>query len=138
MLNTKLYKRVHSLAETLLNAAHKNDSSLFDKLYEELKQLCLENENSGKNHPVQWETLADFTEDADEALTVYKKALDYAEASSENDYIASIHYSMAIILKEMGQSEQALDSALKANEQLNNIGDDTLQEEISELLASLR
>jgi len=96
------------------------------------------NENSGKNHPVQWETLADFTEDADEALTVYKKALDYAEASSENDYIASIHYSMAIILKEMGQSEQALDSALKANEQLNNIGDDTLQEEISELLASLR
>jgi len=138
MLNTKLYKKVHSLAEQLLKAAQKEDVSTFDNLYKELNTLCLENESNEKNHPVQWETLADFTEDSDEALVLYKKALAFAEETSAHDYIASINYAMAVMLKECGDNAQALLAVQQANTQLDKIGDSGLQQEITDLLASLQ
>ena len=100
MLSTKLYKKVHGLAEGLLKAAHKEDQLTFDALYGELRILCEEHENTEKNHPVQWETLADFAEESDDALVLYKKALGFAEAESAYDYIASINYAMAVLLKD--------------------------------------
>jgi len=138
MLNTKLYKKVHSLAEQLLKAAQKEDVSTFDNLYKELNVLCLENEGNEKNHPMQWETLADFTEDSDEALVIYKKALALADATSAHDYIASINYAMAIMLKECGENEHALQAVQQASKQVGKIGDSTLQQEITDLLASLQ
>src|SRR5690606_40969674 len=68
MINTKIYKSIYVLAEKLLEADSKNDQKTFDALYAQLKELCIENEKSDKDHPEQWETLADFTEDLDEAL----------------------------------------------------------------------
>ena len=49
MLSTKLYKKVHTLAESLLNAAHKDDEATFEELYQELRVLCDEYENTEKN-----------------------------------------------------------------------------------------
>ena len=48
MLSTKLYKRVHTLAEGLLKAAHKEDEETFNALYQELSVLCDEHENTEK------------------------------------------------------------------------------------------
>ena len=89
-MNTKLYKKVHTLATELLEAAENDDGELFSRHYLELKTLCDDNENSDKNHPVQWETLADFTEDLQQALAYYQKALGYAEKIDAKDYMASI------------------------------------------------
>ena len=95
-MNTKLYKEVVQYAKDLMSAAEKDDEQVFYSLYEELKALCVENENiERKNHPVQWETLADFTENSGQALTYYKKSLGYAEEIKAQDYIASINYAMA-------------------------------------------
>ena len=124
MLSTKLYKRVHTLAEGLLKAAHKEDEETFNALYQELSVLCDEHENTEKNHPVQWETLADFTEESDDALALYEKALGIAEAESAHDYIASINYAMAVLLKELGEIEQALTAAKNADAQSGNISDE--------------
>ena len=75
MINTKIYKAVYELAEKLMRAADKEDREAFDSLYAELKAICIENENTDKDHPEQWETLADFTEELDDALVGYEKAL---------------------------------------------------------------
>ncbi|MFT7371537.1 MAG: hypothetical protein ACI9T9_000213 [Oleiphilaceae bacterium] len=138
MLSTKLYKKVHTLAEGLLKAAHKEDEATFEELYSELRVLCDEYENTEKNHPVQWETLADFAEESDDALVLYKKALGFAEAESACDYIASINYAMAVLLKETGEHDQALIAAENAHAQAGNVSDEELKEEIINLIETLK
>ena len=88
MINTKIYKAVYNFSEKLMAAANRNDQKAFDRLYDELKALCLEHQNSNKDHPEQWETLADFTEDLSDAVLIYQKALDKATAiNSKGPYV---------------------------------------------------
>ena len=138
MLSTKLYKKVHSLAEGLLNAAQQESTEKFQSQYAELLSLCEEHEGSEKNHPVQWEALADFTEESDDAFSLYKKALAIAEKESLHDYIASINYAMAILYEELGETKQALAVAEQANAQAGHIVDEVLKKEITTLINRLQ
>jgi hypothetical protein len=54
-MNTKIYTQVHSLAEELMAAVQKKDQVRFDKSYQELKQICDDNDNTDKDHPVKCE-----------------------------------------------------------------------------------
>ncbi|WP_289086550.1 hypothetical protein, partial [uncultured Spongiibacter sp.] len=105
MINTKIYKAVYELAEKLMKAAAKDDRATFEALYAELEAICTEHENTGKDHPEQWETLADFTEELEDALPIYQKALDKAVAKQSNDHIASIGFSMAALQVELGDNQ---------------------------------
>lgn len=136
-MNTKIYKRVHSLAESLMKSAQKQDQVTFDALYSELNKICLENEGQEKDHPVQWETLADFTDDFSEAAKIYKKALTLAEEIQSADFCSSIGFSLASMLIELGETEQALIELKKAKEISANIEDKALKNEIHDLLHSL-
>ncbi|WP_296189458.1 MULTISPECIES: tetratricopeptide repeat protein [unclassified Psychrobacter] len=137
MINTKIYKSIYVLAEKLLEADSKNDQKTFDALYAQLKELCIENEKSDKDHPEQWETLADFTEDLDEALVIYQKALDKAAAINSKDHLASIAFSMAELQIELGQTDAAIKSLQNAKISANKIEDREFKVEINELLATL-
>lgn len=137
-MNTKLYKKVHSLATEMLLAADEEDDERFISYYQELKTLCGEYEDKAENHPVQWETLADFTEDVTEAMTIYQKALTYAQSINANDYIASISYAMALLFKEQNETEQAVNSALQAENHAAKTEDQQLQREIKQLLKNCR
>lgn len=137
MINTKIYKSIYVLAEKLLEADSKNDQKTFDALYAQLKELCIENEKSDKDHPEQWETLADFTEDLDEALVIYQKALDKAAAINSKDHLASIAFSMAELQIELGQTDAAIKSLQNAKISANKIEDKEFKVEINELLAKL-
>ena len=137
MINTKIYKSIYVLAEKLLEADSKNDQKTFDVLYAQLKDLCIENEKSDKDHPEQWETLADFTEDLDEALVIYQKALDKAAAINSKDHLASIAFSMAELQIELGQTEAAIENLQNAKISANKIEDREFKVEINELLAKL-
>ena len=137
MINTKIYKSIYVLAEKLLEADSKNDQKTFDALYAQLKELCIENEKSDKDHPEQWETLADFTEDLDEALVIYQKALDKAAAITSKDHLASIAFSMAELQIELGQTDAAIKSLQNAKISANKIEDREFKVEINELLATL-
>ncbi|BBI51595.1 hypothetical protein HORIV_40160 [Vreelandella olivaria] len=108
MINTKIYKAVYELAEKLMKAADKEDREAFDALYAQLEAICTENENSDKDHPEQWETLADFTEELDEALAVYEKAFEKAVAINSTDHMSSIAFSMAKLQVELGQTDAAI------------------------------
>ncbi|MFZ2842628.1 tetratricopeptide repeat protein [Psychrobacter sp.] len=137
MINTKIYKSIYVLAENLLEADSKNDQKTFDMLYAQLKNLCIENEKSDKDHPEQWETLADFTEDLEEALVIYQKALEKATAINSKDHLSSIAFSMAELQLELGQTDAAIQNLQNAKISANKIEDREFKVEINELLASL-
>lgn len=138
-MNTKIYKEVHRQAIELLKAADSENEEKFMQIYSELKALCEDNENDDvKNHPVQWEALADFTDDTEAALVVYQKALAYAQAIDAHDYIASIGYSMAMLLNESEQKEAALVLASQASESIPHISDSELKREIYALIKELK
>ena len=137
MINTKIYKAVYELAEKLMKAAAKDDRATFEALYAELEAICTEHENTGKDHPEQWETLADFTEELEDALPIYQKALDKAVAKQSNDHIASIGFSMAALQVELGDNQAAIERLQQAQASAHTIEDNELKAEIDELLATL-
>ena len=137
MINTKIYKAVYELAEKLMKAADKEDRKAFDSLYAELKAICIENENTDKDHPEQWETLADFTEELDDALAGYEKALEKAVAINSKEHMSSIALSMAKLQMELGQAEAAIQSLQNAKTSANKVHDDELKAEIDKLLEKL-
>ena len=137
-MNTKIYKKVHSLANDLMKAADREDEKSFYGFYDQLQALCEENEQDKvKNHPVQWEALADFTDDIDKALKLYEKSLDLASQTNALDYMASINLSMARLLLESNQTEAATKHATNAQIQAKNLGDNELCSDINEFLAAL-
>lgn len=135
MMNTNTYKSVYVLAEQLLEADSDNDQQRFAALYTQLEALCIDNEKNGKDHPEQWETLADFTEDLEAALVIYQKALGKATAVNSKDHMASIAFSMAELQYELGQTEAAIYSLQNAQVSANKIGDKAFKNEINQLLA---
>jgi len=137
VMNTKIYKRVLSLAESLLKAANKKDQITFDALYGEVNAICLEHEGDEKDHPVQWETLADFTDDIKKATEIYRTALEKAEMIESADFCSSIRFSLASMLIELGKTEEAIEVLREAKVVSANIEDKALKNEIHDLLQSL-
>ncbi|WP_433924947.1 tetratricopeptide repeat protein [Vreelandella sp. 21] len=137
MINTKIYKAVYELAERLMKAAAKDDREAFDPLYAELQAICTDNENTDKDHPEQWETLADFTEELEDALPIYQKALEKAIAKNSKDHMASIGFSMATLQVQLGQTDDAIERLQHAKASAEGIEDDELKAEIDQLLETL-
>ena len=137
MINTKIYKAIYTLAEELLEADRIGNQAAFDGFYAELKAICTDNENTDKDHPEQWETLADFTEDLDEALVIYDKALTKATAINSKDHMSSIAFSMAVLQTEMGEKDAAIKNLQNAKISANKIEDKEFKVEIDELLTKL-
>jgi hypothetical protein len=137
-MNTKIYKHVHTLAKDLLQASVRKNQVKFDEYYLELKQVCEDNENSDKDHPVQWETLADFTDDLALAITLYEKALVKAQAINSKDFLSSIAFAIASLQVELGDKTSAILHLDSAKINSNKIADKELKAEISELLEELQ
>lgn len=136
MMNTKVYKAVHTLAKQLMQAVYEKNDKAFAKYYQNLDALCQEHDNSDKDHPVQWETLADFTDDFEQALMLYSKALTKAKAIDAKDYAASILYAKACLHIELEQTTQAITELEEAKVFANKIEDKQLKQEINTLLQS--
>jgi len=137
MINTKIYKAIYTLAEELLEADRRSNQEKFDSLYAELNAICNDNEGTDKDHPEQWETLADFTEDLDAALVIYDKALAKATAINSKDHMSSIAFSMAVLQLETGEKEAAIQSLQNAKVTANKIEDKEFKVEIDEMLTKL-
>ena len=136
-MNTKIYKSVLEHTANLLGAVQQKNQSRFDQYYAELKQLCETHEGTDKDHPVQWETLGDFTDDLALAVTIYDQALAKAEAINDKDYRSSIGYSIAVLKVELGDKSGAIKHLEKAKISCNKIIDKELKAEIHDLLTEL-
>ena len=137
-MNTKIYKRVLSLTDSLMAAVEQKNQKRFDSFYAELKQLCEEHENTDKDHPVQWETLGDFTDDLALAITIYQQALSKAEAINSKDFRSSIGFSIAALKVELGDKSGAIEYLEQAKISCNKIVDKELKAEIHDLLTELK
>ena len=136
-MNTKIYKSVLAHTANLLGAVQQKNQARFDQYYAELKQLCETHEGTDKDHPVQWETLGDFTDDLALAISIYDKALAKAEAINDKDYRSSIGYSIAVLKVELGDKSGAVEHLEKAKISCNKIIDKELKAEIHDLLTKL-
>ena len=137
MINTKIYKSVYNLAEKLMAAANEENREELESLFAELKAICIDNENTSKDHPEQWETLADFTEELESAVTGYEKAMEKAIAINSKDHMSSIAFSMATLQIELGQTDAAIKHLQEAKISANKIEDQELKAEIDDLLETL-
>lgn len=137
-MNTKIYKKVLALTDCLMIAAQEKNQTIFDGYYAELKQLCEDNEKTDKDHPVQWETLADFTDDIALAIIIYEQALVKAEAINSKDFRSSIGFSIAELKVELGDKTGAIEHLEKAKISCNKIVDKELKAEIHDLLEALK
>ena len=132
-MRPSLYDEVHQLAVDVVNASESGDFRSEWHALELLRDLCEENAENDKNHPLQWETLADFTSDKQIALSYYEKALARANELRLDDYSASALFEIAKLHLELGNISLALEFGHRANTKAKSIEDLELRKEISEL-----
>jgi hypothetical protein len=120
-----------------MQAVHRKNQIRFDECYAELQKVCDDNDNTDKDHPVQWETLADFTDDLALAITIYEKALQKAEAINSKDFLSSVAFAIASLQVELGDKSSAIEHLKNAKINSNKIADKDLKAEIEALLEEL-
>ncbi|MEW5248292.1 hypothetical protein [Microbulbifer discodermiae] len=118
----------------MVDASTAGNAKEYWSLYHELETLCKDNEIGERNHPFQWEALADFTTDDGASIEIYEKAFDLAENLRLRDYMASIKFALAERYCCLNLSDLAYSCAEAANEYAKKSSDLDLRKEISEFL----
>lgn len=140
-MKAPLFDKILKLCQEIADASASENEALRDNAYTKLQTLCQKGLGTNNDHPLQWEALADFTDDGDIALDIYQMALDKAEKFELPNYSASIYLAMAQRYSEFEEKEKALTLANKANDYVKNLEksetNQELQSEISELITHL-
>jgi len=137
-MKAPLYNDILTICQEIANASAEDNDELRLTACKKLQVLCATNQNSPKDHPLQWEALADFTEDGEQAMDIYEVALATAEKLSLPVFTASAYLAMALRQVEFEEKDQALIFANQANEAAKGIDSEELKLEITELLVSLQ
>ncbi|OUR79785.1 hypothetical protein A9Q75_11780 [Colwellia psychrerythraea] len=136
-MKAPLYADILAICQEIANASNTDNDELRLASCKKLQVLCATNQNSPKDHPLQWEALADFTDDGEQAMDIYEVALATAEKLALPVFTASAYLAMALRQVEFEEKEQALVFANKANEAAQTIESEELKTEIAELLSQL-
>lgn len=136
-MKAPLYADILAICQEIANASNTDNDELRLASCKKLQVLCATNQNSPKDHPLQWEALADFTDDGEQAMDIYEVALATAEKLALPVFTASAYLAMALRQVEFEEKEQALVFATKANEAAQTIESEELKTEIAELLSQL-
>ncbi len=136
-MKAPLYNDILTICQEIADASTADNDELRLASCKKLQVLCATNQGSPKDHPLQWEALADFTEDGEQAMDIYEVALATAEKLVLPTFTASAYLSMAQRQVEFEEKQQALIFATKANEAAQTIDSEELKDEITELLTQL-
>jgi hypothetical protein len=136
-MKAPLYNDILTICQEIANASNSDNDDLRLASCKKLQVLCATNQGSPKDHPLQWEALADFTEDGEQAMDIYEVALATADKLALPVFTASAYLAMAQRQVEFEEKEQAIIFANKANDAAQTIESEELKAEISELLAQL-
>ena len=136
-MKAPLYDDILGICQEIANASNTDNDELRLASCKKLQVLCATNQDSPKDHPLQWEALADFTEDGEQAMDIYEVALATAEKLALPIFTASAYLAMAQRQVEFEEKEQALVFATKANEAAQTVNSEESKTEITELLAQL-
>jgi hypothetical protein len=97
---------VREIALEIVNASSAGDAVLQASLYEAFVDFYREMSAINRSHPFLTESLADFTDDDEEAARLYLLAIDQAETFPE-EYTHTKKFALARCLWTLGQPEQA-------------------------------
>jgi hypothetical protein len=136
-MKAPLYNDILAICQEIANASNTDNDELRLASCKKLQVLCATNQDSPKDHPLQWEALADFTEDGEQAMDIYDVALATAEKLALPVFTASAYLAMAQRQVEFEEKDQALVFATKANEAAQTVDSEELKAEITEFLALL-
>ena len=136
-MKAPLYNEILDICQNIANASEKDDEDARNSASGDLQKLCANNQNSPKDHPLQWEALADFTDDGDQAMDIYQIALAIAEKLKLATFITSVYLAMAQRQQEFEESSKALEYATMANTAAQTISSEELKQEVQELLSTL-
>ena len=136
-MKAPLYNEILDICQQIANASAENNDDVRNEACKNLQKLCATNQGSPKDHPLQWEALADFTEDGDLAMDIYKIALESAEKLKLSTFSASIYLAMAQRQQEFEEKDKAIEFAKQAEIASKNIDSDELKQEIKAFLADL-
>jgi hypothetical protein len=78
-----IYDRIHELAIDLANATIAEDRVLTETHYATLHAYCDEQAQRGRDCSFLWETLGDFTDDPEQSIIYYRRALALARRDRE-------------------------------------------------------
>ncbi len=126
------HEKIHILALNIVNAV---SPDIEWTAYNQIQTICETHEGTTLDHPFQWETLADFTNNNPEkAIGLYIKALALAKNSNLIEYIASVNLAIAEQYLELNEPNKAWEFANSANVVAKSISDLALKQEISKIL----
>jgi hypothetical protein len=136
-MKAPLYNEILDICKNIASASEKDDDDARNSACGDLQKLCATNQDSPKDHPLQWEALADFTDDGDQAMDIYQIALAIAQKLKLDTFVASAYLAMAQRQQEFEESSKALEYATMANTAAQNISSEELKQEIEEFLSTL-
>lgn len=137
-MKAPLFEKILTICQEISNASSTENDDARETACKKLQVLCATNQNTPNDHPLQWEALADFTEDGDQAIDIYQIALATATQMSLNGFQTSITLAMAQRFHEFEEIEKAQEYAEKATELAKTIEDEELKTEVSDFLASIQ
>jgi len=137
-MKAPLFDDILIICQEIANASAAENDEAREAACKKLQILCATNQNSPNDHPLQWEALADFTEDGDQAMDIYKLALSTAEKMTLTVFQTSITLAMAQRYQEFEEVNKAIELAEKANELAKTIDDEALKAEVNEFLNSIK
>ncbi|MGV2870767.1 hypothetical protein [Colwellia sp. E150_009] len=135
-MKAPLYNEILEICQQIANASTEGNDEARTNACKDLQKLCATNQDSPKDHPLQWEALGDFTEDGDMAMDIYDIALASASKLGLATFTASIYLSMAQRQQEFEESDKAIEYAKQAEIASVGINDNELKEEIKTFLAA--
>lgn len=135
-MDNEIYDQILAISCDLVNSSSAGDTKSLWYNYNLIQAICHDNEGTEKDHPFQWETMADFTIDDTASLSIYAKAFDLAEALGLHEYMASIKLALAERYLNLGIPGKAYSSARIADEYAAKTNDLDLRQSVSEFLLS--
>ncbi len=136
-MKAPLFNEILAICQLIASASSNDDENARNKSYQELIKLCAANENTPRDHPLQWEALADFTNDSEQAIDIYQKGLACAQKFELVDFKASIYLSVAQRYQEMAEQDKSLDAATQSYQLADKVSNQELKQEITEFYQSL-
>lgn len=136
-MKAPLYDEILDICQNIATASARDNDAAREDACKSLQKLCATNQDTPKDHPLQWEALADFTEDGDLAMDIYELALASAEKLKLPTFTASVYLAMAQRQQEFEETEKAIEFAKQAEIASASIDDDELKQEIKTFLATL-
>lgn len=136
-MKAPLFDEILDICKNIAQASSEGNDDARELHYKNLISLCAKHEDSPRDHPLQWEALADFTNDSEQAIDIYEKAIEIAQEKQLPNSQASIYLALSSRFQEIEELDKCVETINKAHDLLGDVDNEELKNEIVELFNAL-